>query len=62
MDHSLCLYGLSAALTMVLQIFIQLPQCEGLAACSASLAKAAVWATVWPAYWLIYTGGLLLSN
>jgi len=40
--------------SFLFQASIRLSQCEGLGACSLSLAKDVVWSLIWPLYWLVY--------
>ena len=55
------LFGVYLALgllTLAFQAYVRFHQCEGPHACALSLAKALVWAVIWPASWLVYLAGL----
>ena|SRR5215213_6836981 len=45
--------GLAVA-TLIVQVSIRLDQCNGMADCALSMAKAPVWAAFWPLYWPVY--------
>jgi hypothetical protein len=52
------MYVGAALLTFGFQTHVRLDHCSGYGACAVSLAKGAVWSTIWPASWLVYTAGL----
>jgi hypothetical protein len=51
------LYGLIAVLTLIFQIYIRSSQCAP--DCTLSYAKAVVWASIWPASWIVYLAGIV---
>jgi hypothetical protein len=51
------LYALMALLTLIFQIFVRAPQCTP--DCALSYAKAVVWASIWPASWIVYLAGVV---
>ena len=53
------LYGAMALLTFVFQIWVRYFQCSGFESCGPSFAKAAVWAVIWPASWIVYLAGFI---
>jgi hypothetical protein len=48
------MYLVFALHSFLFQASVRLPQCQGLGACSLSLAKDVVWSLIWPLYWLVY--------
>ena len=46
------LYVGIAILTFSRQIALRWPACEGTTGCAISFAKGALWAFLWPFYWL----------
>ncbi len=50
-------YAAAGGITFLFQVWIRLQQCEGAAKCGLSLAKAAFWSVIWPAYWVVYIAG-----
>lgn len=52
-------YAAIAVLTLVFQVYIRSQQCEGVAACGMSYAKAVAWAAVWPASWAVFLPGVM---
>jgi hypothetical protein len=53
------LYAIAGLLTLAFQLWVRSSQCVGIEACGLSYAKAIVWATIWPASWVVYLAGLL---
>ena len=51
------LYGGMALLSLIFQIGIR-SDCAGVGDCALSFVKATVWSAIWPAYWIVYLGGL----
>ena len=51
------LYALTALLTLIFQIYIRSSQCAP--DCALSYAKAVVWASIWPASWIVYLAGIV---
>ena len=54
----IALYSLAALLTLASQFQVRFQDCEGVAGCSVSYAKAAVWSVIWPMSWIRYLAGL----
>jgi hypothetical protein len=52
------MYAGAAVVTFGFQTYVRLEYCSGYRTCVVSLAKGAVWSTIWPASWLVYTAGL----
>jgi hypothetical protein len=60
------MYAGAAVVTLGFQTYVRLDHClrreamftSGYAGCAVSLAKGAVWSTIWPTSWLVYTAGL----
>jgi hypothetical protein len=52
------MYAGAAVVTFGFQTYVRLEYCSGYRTCAVSLAKGAVWSTIWPASWLVYTAGL----
>jgi hypothetical protein len=50
-------YAVVGVLTFLFQAWVRLDQCAGAADCALSLAKGAVWSTIWPASWVVYAAG-----
>jgi hypothetical protein len=50
-------YGVLALLTLMFQLVVRLQDCTGVVACAAGLGKAAIWAPIWPFYWIFYLNG-----
>ena len=48
----------AALVTLGFQSYVRLQRCAGTRACTVSLAKGAVWSTIWPASWPVYVSGL----
>lgn len=55
-------YAYIAALTFVYQISMRWRECEGGLSCSLSYIKGAVWALVWPFYWINYATDFVLFH
>src|SRR5690349_20832795 len=47
-----------AVLTLIVQVWIRLQHCSGMAGCALSVAKAPLWAAFWPLFWPIYFGAM----
>jgi hypothetical protein len=58
MRRILAIYIALAVLTSIFEIYVRLPQCAGVAACTISLGKGVVWSIVWPAGWVVYLKGM----
>ena len=52
-------YGAMALLTLLFQIGVRSFQCSGFEGCGLSFVKAAVWAVIWPASWVVYLAGFI---
>ena len=52
------LYSVAVLLTLVSQVHARFHQCEGIAGCSVSFAKAIVWSGIWPISWIVNFRGL----
>jgi hypothetical protein len=52
------MYAGAALVTFGFQTYVRLDACSGYGACAVSLAKGAVWSTIWPASWPVYAAGL----
>ena len=52
------MYVGAALLTLGFQTWLRLNQCSGLQPCAVSLAKGAVWSTIWPGSWPVYAAGI----
>jgi hypothetical protein len=52
-------YAAMSLFTFVFQIWIRSFQCAGFENCGPSVAKAAVWATIWPVSWIVYLAPLV---
>jgi hypothetical protein len=50
-------YALMAMLTLLFQVYVRAPQCSP--DCALSYAKAVVWASIWPASWIVYLAGIV---
>ncbi len=55
---ALFFYTVISALTLVYQLWIELPQCEWFGGCLLSFSEAIVLAVIWPLYWPLYFGWL----
>ena len=55
-------YLYAAALTFASQISHRWSECAGSAPCSLSFAKGAIWALVWPFYWINYATDFILFH
>jgi hypothetical protein len=51
------MYAVAALVTLGFQTWVRLEQCSGIAPCTVSLAKGAVWSAIWPASWPVYAAG-----
>jgi hypothetical protein len=51
------MYAGAALVTLGFQTYVRLDQCSGSTDCTISLAKGAVWSTIWPASWIVYVAG-----
>jgi hypothetical protein len=51
------IYAGAALLTLGFQTRVRLDQCSGIAPCAVSLAKGAIWSTIWPVSWPVYATG-----
>ena len=57
------MYAGAALVTLGFQTYVRLNQCSGFINCKISLAKGAVWSTIWPASWIVvYVGQRPGSN
>ena len=54
----LAIYFAIAVLTLIFQIYVRIPQCEGPSSCAISFGKGVVWSVIWPAGWLVYLRGM----
>ena len=52
-------YGAMALLTLLFQIWVRSSQCSGFEDCGLSFVKAAIWAVIWPASWVVYLAGFI---
>jgi polyferredoxin len=51
------LYGIMAILTLIFQVYVRSSQCAP--DCALSYAKAVIWASIWPASWIVYIAGIV---
>jgi hypothetical protein len=49
-------YSTLAALTLIFQIYVRVPQCTDNAECAVSLGKGVVWSAIWLASSVVYLG------